>query len=332
VLDLVFCLSVLIVMSSPAVDWFSAPVSLGQTPGYPEDRRLREIAAAFCWREVSVSWPPFVTPHAAYFDANSGMLHVASGSVLWALGHAMGESTLRVLGTPVLFPETLQGLGLSGRSRLLAFGDEAGYELGIPSGNSHREASVAAHGILDLTSIARQVAVVPSRIWTHKLGPIEAAIAVELPSGNASYLGAVLACRDGDVYFCAPPHHGVENKMQVLARLEAAGQPLHSISALHVSIASEPILWAANRSGTILVLGLRSGNLLGSFDALQGLQSMLGPRLRGSTPSRNISRILALTGNSTHLLMVAHVESSRPVLLSSPYPALRGDSNLGAEL
>jgi len=160
---------------------------------------------------------------------------------------------------------------------------------------------------------------------------------VEVPSNGSTSMAVIIASRDSNVKFCAPSLDVVGGPIKVLAELDPAGKALGNISGMHVASASETVVWAGNHRGIISALGLSTGRLLGTFDALLGTRFEARQKLRGLAQLRNISRILAIAGNSTHLFMLVEADfcasqSQRLALFCAPYPTLDKDGISVAKL
>jgi len=332
-LDVTFLLSVLIVLASPAVDWFREPMPLGPSGNTPEERRLQDqVAPKLLWHEIPVSWPPFLQPAAAAFDAATSLIFLASGTVIWTIGQTRDRTALHTIRTPLVLPEAVHGLGFFA-GQLMAIGDAALYQLNTTEFGAAVEAANASrhagHGLMDLAHLAMQSGSRQTPSWRHALGPVDAAALVETPYHGVPSLAAVIASRGRSVSFCAPDRSGIAGgELKVLAPLELPC----NISALHISQGAGDfalVLWAAERNGFISALDLSTGRLLARYDALSDARLLYKQSLRGKPHLRKIVQILALAGNTTHLFMVADILQERPSLFCTPYPVLdRSESPL----
>lgn len=353
-LDILFLVSVIVVLSSPACDWFRTDVALGPS-AVPEPTGMRRldnnVMLQLTWTAQYVVWPPFFEITAAALGATiegGRLLHAASDTVLRTLilpDAAIGGESARpcenvsqlAMGPPFLLPEAARGLSIVG-GELYAVGDAAvhsvplelapdGPKRSVPSGSALLELARAADSPLE--SVARLVS-------THKQGPLDVAAALHVRAtlGGPTQVAAVLARKEtSGVYFAAAAavasaaggDASALQALQVLAHLGALQPP---VLALHVAEATAdraPILWAVVGGDRLVALDLVSGRLLATCAAPSA--SALSSRFRGWRASAGASSVTAITGNATHLVVVlpsaaAGAGCASSLVLSAPYPEL----------
>lgn len=216
-LDILFAVSVLTVVGSPAVDWGREPVILGPIdvpPSSMSQRRLYEtMSVELGWERWEVAWPPFFRPTAAALDPSGGSLYVAAGAVVrrfrcraalpqetW-LAEADARGAARrcaPAGRPEVLPEEARGLGLIGGT-LVAVGDSGVYEVrGLAEATQDSEVDRAEEGgdgpaeeagLLGAFSAAVGAEAAsgerPRLLAPHALGRLAAATVSSLPRGGA---------------------------------------------------------------------------------------------------------------------------------------------------
>mmetsp|Transcript_48384 Transcript_48384/g.89084 ORF Transcript_48384/g.89084 Transcript_48384/m.89084 type:complete len:1023 (+) Transcript_48384:72-3140(+) len=255
----------------------------------------------------SVTWPPFFQPSAAAVELDSASsLLISAGSLLRVFQESSSEwrtnSSVSILDEPAI------GFGYFG-SRLHVVG-----ATGVREVLSRAAGDVDATGLLADLSQAQPV--VSGALY---LLPVEHATHVALFDmalfEDSPVLPAAAVASGGSIHLCASLSGTVEGngtgQLEILATLSTyrSGAP----RALHVCrkgwcSSDEPVLWVADAGGSIAAFGASSGMLLGSF----------------ALPYGNESSVTALTGNSSHMIIVA-AGADGAFVWSTQYPELRND-------
>eukprot|EP00931_Biecheleriopsis_adriatica_P004621 TRINITY_DN106263_c0_g1_i1.p1 TRINITY_DN106263_c0_g1~~TRINITY_DN106263_c0_g1_i1.p1 ORF type:complete len:1048 (-),score=197.48 TRINITY_DN106263_c0_g1_i1:76-3219(-) len=293
----------------------AAKVGMGLVDGGDNTVTAESPEAVLHWKAWATEWPPFFKPMAIALsgDGSDSLLFAASGGILQKFSAEADGFPLRAIGPAMVLPGSVRGLGVV-QQQLAAVAEEGFFDVRSldPSwGSASSEALSGPLGVL-----ASGVVVVDAQPWAQlpwQVGTLAAA-ALSISETGSSSTGVILASSTGALYLCRAPSFAVggDVAMDILAEL-APGQRLEEVRGIHLCrrgcAASEAVLWAAAATGKVWAIGLESGQILAKF------QSQLPSTSSGSS-------IVALTGNSTHLVAAASLQSQEAVLVVTPYPAL----------
>lgn len=277
------------------------------------------------WSAWHVEWPPFFQPTAAMLDASGGVLHAVDGDILRTLQRGLNaETTFSPVGQPLILRASALGLSRLASGACAVVGEAGVSEFVIPSvpGDSTlRELGPLA--ILSTGTFAN-VSVTPIDL-ASQLSPLSGAAVFEMEghAGAAKTLAVIVAGADGGLYLCLELTGDPRSKgLRALTNLQPLGRPLRNITALHVcpagTCATEPVLWAAARDGSLdqnllVAVGLLSASELAAFSL---------PR----DEDGSLQSLGAITGNATHLVVVTVAGRRRPGVFSVAYPSLPAPS------
>lgn len=287
-----------------------------------------DAAPSWPWRTWPAAWPPLFQPTAAAFGADGKTLWLTSSFQLVALKYSAATHQAQTVGAPLRLPTAASGLCFV-CGKLLVVGGDATFHVLDPGAVAVAAASVSASSGRLAPGLAAQLApvlavaagglpgelqrgagaaafagVLEARLW----GQPAAAAAGAVP--GAGVLAAALpreadAGEAGGVVLYDVSGLGVAGplSMQPLARIRprwpaAAAGLDRPIVAMHLCVvgacaAAEPRLWVAlsGEGSSLLAVGMDSGEVL----------SVPHP-----WPSGGTRRLVALTGNATHLLAISN--------------------------
>eukprot|EP00930_Biecheleria_cincta_P001270 TRINITY_DN102410_c0_g1_i1.p1 TRINITY_DN102410_c0_g1~~TRINITY_DN102410_c0_g1_i1.p1 ORF type:complete len:1071 (-),score=164.59 TRINITY_DN102410_c0_g1_i1:35-2935(-) len=280
-------------------------------------------AADLRWTTWETEWPPFFQPTAVAF--HSGQLYAASGGLLqkFAPSPAPASGTLQAVGPPTFLPGSVRGLGVVGE-HVVALSDKGVFDLSEldPSWTSATSVPAQAGPLSILSSQAAldrdPLVQLPSQFGGNQLSAAAVSMASNSQGSTArlSSTAFVLAANGGELQLCRVPaqanaSRGPPAVMDVLAKLtpedkESRPREVRGLHLCQTGCAGEAVLWTADDDSVVWAIGMESSQV----------------RARFQTRPEHGRRIVALTGNSTHLVAALTLAGQPAVFVAAPYPAL----------
>eukprot|EP00930_Biecheleria_cincta_P074557 TRINITY_DN61774_c0_g1_i1.p1 TRINITY_DN61774_c0_g1~~TRINITY_DN61774_c0_g1_i1.p1 ORF type:complete len:1065 (+),score=132.52 TRINITY_DN61774_c0_g1_i1:158-3352(+) len=281
---------------------------------------------ALRWSSWSIVWPPLFRPTALLVerDQQDEVLHIAAGTLLCTF-RASRRGWMAV-GEPQLLPSSASGLARWG-GELAVFGVDALYRLPNFTVPSSLPASLASKGPMDLLSIpAKNLINFEAIELPPGLGLASAGAIAEVIVASGQAVSAALLTRSGvagvSLYRATKAGHGSVNssgRLEFVAQLDPLAMPSGEVRGLHVCpaiiCADEAVLWITSDAGVLIAVGLNTGKTFGRYKPPTIAQTSL----RGSSGSSDSANIVAISGNATHLVVVA-ARAGHALVYSAPYP------------
>lgn len=309
-----------VVLASPSFFGFLEPALItADAIGAAEVQALR-------WHGWSVAWPPLFRPTALLCerDQQDEVLHVAAGTVLRTF--RVSRRGWVAVGEPQLLPSSASGLARWG-DELAAFGVDGVYRIPNFTVPGSLPASFASEGPLDLLSTpVRNLISFHSVELPPGFGPVAAGAIAEVALTSGQTVAAALLTRTGEasvqLFRATKASHGSFNstgRLEFVAQLDLLTMQSGEVRGLHVCpamvCADEPVLWAAIDTGVFVATGLNTGKTFGRYKP----PGLAQTSLRGSSASSDSAKIVAVSGNTTHLVAVT-VRAGQALVHSAPYP------------
>eukprot|EP00931_Biecheleriopsis_adriatica_P046202 TRINITY_DN26516_c0_g2_i1.p1 TRINITY_DN26516_c0_g2~~TRINITY_DN26516_c0_g2_i1.p1 ORF type:complete len:1217 (-),score=157.64 TRINITY_DN26516_c0_g2_i1:89-3739(-) len=272
------------------------------------------------WLRWPVAWPPLFRPTALLLEEETGrpVLRAAAGPLLRTL--RFGTAAWSVSGGPVLLPATAHGLG-RWEGRLAVLSPEGLFRLPETPSLTSAAGSGQGHSPLELLAMQANLSAVQKLALPSRLGmTVSGALAEVSVDGEPPVAAVLLSEAGGSVQLCRASNTLVSgSQLQFISRLDPLGTSLGNSTALYVCparvCADESVLWAA-ADASLVAVGLRSGKSLAKFHVPEGSVSLRG----GIASSSQV--VVAISGNSTHLVIVASSAGEEPAIFSTPHPRL----------
>jgi len=321
-LHFVFSISLLSVV---AVRILLATESGSSSTGYGTGVSSDAVEAAdLRWTTWDTEWPPFFQPTAVAL--HGGQLFAASGSLLqkFAPGSPSpaASGTLRAVGPPTFLPGSVRGLGMVGE-HLVALSDKGVFDLSAmdPSWTAATSTTSALAGPLSILSsqaaLDREALFqLPSQFAGNRLSAATVVVASNGSMARLSSTAFVLAGSDAELQLCRIPaqakaSRGAAASLDILAKLtpedkEGRPQKVRGMYLCQTGCASEAVLWAADDDSTVWAISVESSQV----------------RARFRTKPEQGRSIVALTGNSTHLVAALAASGQPAAFVATPYPEL----------
>lgn len=310
----------LVILASPSFLGFLEPaIDTADATSTAELQALR-------WHGWAIAWPPLFRPTALLCerDQQDDVLHVAAGTVLRTF--RVSRRGWVAVGEPQLLPSSASGLARWG-GELAVFGVDGLYRIPNFTIPSSLPASFASEGPLDLLSISvKNVISFQSVELPPGFGPVAAGAIAEVVVTSGQTVAAALLTRTGEagvqLFRATTASNGSFNKsgrLEFVAQLDPLTMPSGEVRGLHVCpaivCADEPVLWAASDTGVLVAIGLSTGKTFGRYKP----PGLAQTSLRGNSASSDSANIVAVSGNATHLVVVA-ARAGQALVYSAPYP------------
>jgi len=254
------------------------------------------------WIPLPISWPALFRPTAVL---HSNVLRMAAGPVLRSF--SAGSLSWGPAGTPVLLPHHTRGLGVWADVYVI-LGQSGLYlveETAVAPQLQTAETGLDALELLDLPgSVNGSYLAYPARVQSAIAGTVASI------SGSSTVAAVLLATSD-ELYLCRMTNSTGSFSLAFVSNLKPVGEALSQITGLYMcpqgQCASQAVLWISMSQGRLAAIGFASGKVLTVFPASSSFAA---------------STSTLLTGNSTHLILVAVSEGTLPTAFSVPYPPL----------
>lgn len=254
------------------------------------------------WIPVPISWPALFRP-TALLHAN--VLRMAAGPVLRSF--SAGSVSWGPVGTPVLLPHHARGLGVWADVSVI-LGQSGLYlveETAVAPQVQTAQTGLDPLELLDLpSSVNGSYLAYPPRVQSATAGAVASV-------GGSSTVAAVLLATSDELHLCRMTNSTGSFSLAFVSNLKPVGEALSQITGLYMcpegQCASQPVLWTSMSQGRLAAIGFASGKVLAVFPASSSFAA---------------STSTLVTGNSTHLILVAVSEGSLPTAFSVPYPPL----------
>ncbi|OLQ01774.1 hypothetical protein AK812_SmicGene15485 [Symbiodinium microadriaticum] len=260
--------------------------------------------AQLSWVALPTEWPPFFQPTAAAWAGST--LVAASGGILQKFA-AVESGWYQPVGPVLTVPGNVRGMGLMDE-HVAVISDEGVFRTAeLNSSWINSTSGDASEGPLGLLMQSDE-AVAAAALLPPAAAGVELS-AASLSGGDLPGTAAVAVVgSDGLLRLCRLPSAPGE-PLEVLLELTLGLGQVQGLRLCRAAAcgSNEAVLWVADSEGSVHAISLDSGDIRATFTA--------------DLPTRG-ARVVALSGNSSHLAALLVLDSLEPQLVAAQYPVL----------